>query len=63
MGTEFFMVLACIFIVVLIAIAADIYLDRFCKKCGCKMNRFYDMEEDAEVYQCPKCGRCYIINN
>jgi predicted RNA-binding Zn-ribbon protein involved in translation (DUF1610 family) len=25
------------------------------------MEKYYDPEEDAEVYQCPKCGRCYII--
>jgi predicted RNA-binding Zn-ribbon protein involved in translation (DUF1610 family) len=25
------------------------------------MDKYYDPEEDAEVYQCPKCGRLYII--
>lgn len=29
--------------------------------CGARMDRHYDVEEDAEVFQCPRCGRCYLI--
>lgn len=58
---EYFIILACIFIVALLVIAFDVYMTRFCKKCGTKMNKHYDPEEDAEVYQCPNCGRSYII--
>jgi predicted RNA-binding Zn-ribbon protein involved in translation (DUF1610 family) len=25
------------------------------------MDKFYDAEEDAEVYQCPNCGSTYLI--
>ena len=32
-----------------------------CKNCGTKMNRYYDADEDAEVWQCPVCGRSYLI--
>jgi predicted RNA-binding Zn-ribbon protein involved in translation (DUF1610 family) len=44
-----------------IIIGYDIYSTRFCKNCGTRMNRHYDIEEDAEVYQCPCCGRSYLI--
>jgi predicted RNA-binding Zn-ribbon protein involved in translation (DUF1610 family) len=59
--TDFLIASGCITLLILLAIAAARYMDRFCKFCGCKMNRFYDSEEDAEVYQCPNCGRSYII--
>lgn len=48
-------------VIAIICIGYDIYTRTFCRNCGCKMSRFYDPEEDAEVYQCPKCGRSYII--
>lgn len=50
-----------ILIVILLAISEDQYMKRFCKKCGCKMDKFYDAEEDAEVYQYPNCGSTYLI--
>lgn len=48
-------------IIILLAISEHQYMKRFCKKCGCNMNKFYDAEEDAEVYQCPNCGSTYLI--
>lgn len=34
---------------------------QFCKRCGTRMDKYFDAEEDAEVYQCPMCGRSYLI--
>lgn len=48
--------------VFLLMVYMDYYFKSHCRECGTKMDRFYDQEEDAEVYQCPKCGRCYIIH-
>lgn len=59
--TNLFLTLGGIFLVVLLLIGLDIYRARFCRYCNAKMEKYYDPEEDAEVYQCPKCGRCYII--
>lgn len=59
--THFLIASGCIALLILLAIAAARYMDRFCKKCGCKMNKYYDQEEDAEVYQCPVCGSTYLI--
>lgn len=36
------------------------YLRNICPYCRTKMEKYYDPEEDAEVYQCPKCGRAFI---
>lgn len=47
-------------IIALASIGYDIYRRQFCKNCGSRMDHLYDVEEDAEVYQCPKCGRSYI---
>ena len=49
-------------VLALACIGYDIYTRQFCKHCGSKMDRYYDIEEDAEVYQCPNCGRSYLIN-
>ena len=59
--TNLFLTLGGIFLVVLLLIGLDIYRTRFCRYCNTKMEKYYDPEEDAEVYQCSKCGRCYII--
>ncbi len=52
---------AACFITMLLLIIIDEYRKSHCRHCGAKMNRHYDTEEDAEVWQCPKCGRSYII--
>lgn len=59
--TAFLIINTAITVVILLAIAEHRYMKRFCKKCGCKMYKFYDTEEDAEVYQCPNCGSTYLI--
>ena len=61
MLTKIIIAIATAAILVIIVIAIDILKPRFCKSCGTKMNRFFDFEEDAEVYQCPQCGRSYLI--
>ena len=38
------------------------YIRKVCPYCRTKMDSYYDPEEDAEVYQCPKCGRTYLIH-
>ena len=52
--------LAALIIVVLVAIVIEEYTRSHCTSCGAKMDRYYDPEEDCELYQCPKCGRHYI---
>lgn len=52
---------AILFMIVVATIMVDNYRTTHCRKCGTKMNMYYDEEEDAPVYQCPKCGRSYII--
>ena len=54
-------IFGCIALMFLLAIAAARYMNRFCKKCGRRMIKYYDSEEDAEVYQCPYCGSTYLI--
>lgn len=58
--TYIYIILAAIIMIVL-SIIYEEYKSRFCKNCKAKMNRHYDPEEDCEVYQCPCCGRSYII--
>lgn len=45
----------------IILLIVDALRPRYCKQCGTKMDRYYDIEEDAEVLQCPNCGRSYLI--
>lgn len=52
---------AAFFIAMLLIIIIDEYRKSHCRRCGTKMNRHYDTEEDAEVWQCPCCGNCYHI--
>lgn len=47
--------------IVLLSIAIARYRRSYCRYCGAKMQKFYDIEEDDIVYQCPNCGRTYII--
>lgn len=47
--------------VVALCIICERTFRRRCKKCGTLMDRYYDPEEDAEVYQCPNCGNCYLV--
>lgn len=48
-------------IVVLPFVASGFFRDRFCKNCGTIMHIHYDPEEDDNIWQCPKCGRSYLI--
>lgn len=57
---EIIYIMIIVVIAVLIAIINEEVRKRFCKDCGTRMELFYDIEEDAEVYQCPNCGRCYL---
>lgn len=49
-----------IIVAVLFAIINEEIHKRFCTDCGARMDKHYDVEEDAEVWQCPRCGRSYI---
>ena len=52
---------AAIIIAVMLSVIIGEYFKSHCSSCGAKMDRYYDPEEDCEVYQCPKCGRSYLI--
>jgi predicted RNA-binding Zn-ribbon protein involved in translation (DUF1610 family) len=54
-------ILAIVAVMMIAIVIIDIIMPRYCKSCGTKMIRLYDEEEDAEVYQCPQCGRSYLI--
>lgn len=58
---EYLYITLAVIIAIFISVIISEYRSRFCSDCGTKMDRHYDPEEDAEVYQCPKCGRSYII--
>ena len=51
---------AAVILIVLAAIIIEEYTRSHCSSCGAKMDHYYDIEEDCEVYQCPNCGRSYI---
>lgn len=53
--------IAAFLVAVFLAIAISRHIQSYCRFCGSKMTLVYDPEEDAEVYQCPTCGRSYII--
>lgn len=54
-------ILAIVVVLTIAIVIVDVIAPRYCKNCGTKMIRLYDEEEDAEVYQCPQCGRSYLI--
>lgn len=54
-------ILAIVVVLTIAIVIVDVIAPRYCKNCGTKMTRLYDEEEDAEVYQCPQCGRSYLI--
>lgn len=54
-------ILSCSLIATIILIIFDINHPSRCKHCGTRMDKYFDAEEDAEVYQCPCCGRSYIV--
>lgn len=56
-----FTIIVAFFVAAVLIIVLDRILRQYCRHCGTKMNRYFDPEEDAEVYQCPTCGRSYII--
>lgn len=58
---EYLYITLAVIIAIFISIIISEYRSRFCRDCGTKMDCYYDPEEDAEVYQCPCCGRSYII--
>lgn len=56
------LIILTILLIVSIALAIyDIKHPSRCKHCGTRMNRYFDADEDAEVFQCPCCGRSYLI--
>lgn len=59
--TVYLCIAGLVLLAIVIGIAIREFISRFCPDCGTKMDSFYDPEEDAEVYQCPVCGRSYII--
>jgi len=61
MITNIIIILMTILTLSVVVFIVDALRPRYCKKCGTKMDRFYDVEEDAEVLQCPNCGRSYLI--
>lgn len=54
-------ILAIVVVLTIAIVIVDVIAPRYCKSCGTKMIRLYDEEEDAEVYQCPQCGRSYLV--
>lgn len=54
-------ILAIVVVLTIAIVIVDVIAPRYCKNCGTKMIRLYDEEGDAEVYQCPQCGRSYLI--
>lgn len=56
-----FYILAGAAIIIAVGFIISDLMSRYCSACGTRMDKSYDPEEDAEVYQCPKCGRSYII--
>lgn len=58
---EYLYIALAVIIAIFISVIIEEYRSRFCRDCGIKMDRHYDPEEDSEVYQCPKCGRSFLI--
>ena len=54
-------IMTCALIAAVIIAIYNIRHPSYCRNCGSRMDRYFDPEEDAEVYQCPCCGRSYII--
>lgn len=58
---EYLYITLAVIIAIFISVIISEYRSHFCRDCGTKMDRHYDPEEDAEVYQCPCCGRSFLI--
>ena len=61
MNIKFVIALIALVILIIVCAVIESHMKQYCQDCGTKMDSFYDPDEDAEVYQCPKFGRSYLI--